>query len=86
MRQSSQYPNPKMVQWSEEDRCYVGQCPGVIGPCCHGDDASEVYSELCRIVDEWIEIMKQGEKKQGGKPSPVPLTGEHFFGSSPAAP
>ncbi|MBT8420117.1 MAG: hypothetical protein KJO08_04560 [Gammaproteobacteria bacterium] len=57
MMQSDQYP--KIVEWSEEDRCYVGQCPGIIGPCCHGDDKSKVYSELCRIVDEWIEIAKQ---------------------------
>ena len=25
----------KLVEWSEEDGAFVGQCPGVIGPCCH---------------------------------------------------
>jgi predicted RNase H-like HicB family nuclease len=48
----------KWVEWSDKDGCFVGQCPGIIGPCCHGDDETTVYAELCRIVDEWIEVMK----------------------------
>jgi predicted RNase H-like HicB family nuclease len=46
----------KLVEWSEEDGSFVGRCPGIIGPCCHGPDEVEVYRELCEIVDEWIEI------------------------------
>ena len=46
----------KIVKWSEDDRCFIGYCPGVIGPCCHGDDEVEVYRKLCEIVEEWIEI------------------------------
>lgn len=42
----------KIVEWSEEDGVFVGQCPGAIGPCCHGSDEAEVYRELCRIVEE----------------------------------
>ncbi len=49
----------KIVKWSDDDQCYIGYCPGVIGPCCHGDDEVEVYRELCEIVDEWIEIARQ---------------------------
>jgi hypothetical protein len=26
----------KIVEWSDEDGAFVGQCPGIIGPCCHG--------------------------------------------------
>lgn len=51
----------KIVKWSDEDQCYIGYCPGVIGPCCHGDDEVEVSRELCEIVDEWIEIARQRE-------------------------
>jgi predicted RNase H-like HicB family nuclease len=47
----------KIVEWSEEDQCFVGHCPGIIGPCCHGVDETEVYRELCEIVSEWIETM-----------------------------
>jgi predicted RNase H-like HicB family nuclease len=46
----------KIVEWSDEDGAVVGQCPGIIGPCCHGTDEVEVCRELCEIVAEWIEI------------------------------
>jgi len=49
----------KIVEWSEEERCFVGYCPGIIGRCCHGEDEVEVYRELCRIVAEWLEIARQ---------------------------
>ena len=52
----------KIVEWSEEDQCFIGYCRGVIGPCCHGDDEVEVHRELCRIVDEWLVIAHQENK------------------------
>lgn len=55
----------KWMEWSEEDGCFVGQCPGIIGRCCHGDDEAVVYAELCTIAREWIELMQQD-----GKPLP----------------
>jgi predicted RNase H-like HicB family nuclease len=60
----------KIVEWSDADGAFVGQCPGVIGPCCHGPDEAEVYRELCDIVDDWIALMKQD-----GKPLPPPTAG-----------
>jgi predicted RNase H-like HicB family nuclease len=45
----------KIVEWSDEDECFIGYCPGIIGPCCHGDDEVEVYRQLCEIVDELLE-------------------------------
>lgn len=62
----------KIVEWSEEDHCFVGQCPGVIGPCCHGTDEARVYAELCTIVDEWIAFWKRD-----GKPLPTPTIGKN---------
>jgi len=62
----------KIVEWSDEDQCFVGQCPGVIGPCCHGPDETQVYAELCEIVDEWIETMKAD-----GKILPPATAGTH---------
>lgn len=49
----------KIVEWSEEDGCYVGSIPGWIGKCCHGDDEEKVYKELSKILNEWIEIYEQ---------------------------
>lgn len=69
MNESARYI--KIVEWSEEDQCFIGQCPGIVGPCCHGDNEAEVYSELCKIVDEWIKVFKED-----GKPFPPPTAGQ----------
>lgn len=63
----------KIVEWSEADHCFIGQCPGIIGPCCHGDDEVAVYRELCDIVEEWLHLMQQD-----GKTPPPPTAGQHL--------
>ncbi len=60
MKDSARYL--KIVEWSEDDQCFIGQCPGLIGPCCHGDDETRVYAELCQIVEEWLDILKRDHK------------------------
>ena len=70
VKESSRYI--KLMEWSEEDECFVGQCPGIIGPCCHGADETEVYREVCQIVEEWI-----GNMKRDGKPLPPPTAGRN---------
>ena len=65
----------KIVEWSDEDETFVGQCPGVIGPCCHGPDEIEVYRELCAIVAEWVEIARQD-----GHTLPAPTAGTGVAG------
>jgi hypothetical protein len=42
-----------------EDRCYVGSSPGLIYGGCHGDDEKAVFDELCRIVEDAIELAKR---------------------------
>ena len=71
MNESARYI--KIVEWSDEDQSFVGQCPGIVGPCCHGADEVQVYAELCQIVDEWIEILKQD-----GRPLPPPTAGRNL--------
>ena len=61
MNRSANYV--KIVEWSDEDESFIGYCPGIIGPCCHGDDEIEVYRELCQIVDEWLEIAQKDNKE-----------------------
>lgn len=60
----------KIVEWSDEDAAFVGQCPGVIGPCCHGADEVAVYRELCEIVAEWLDLAERD-----GTPLPPPTAG-----------
>lgn len=71
MNESARYI--KLVEWSDEDGCFVGQCPGIVGKCCHGDDEAAVYAELCQIVDEWIANMKKL-----GKSLPPPTAGRNL--------
>jgi len=35
----------KIVEWSEDDRCYVGSVPGWIGKCCHGS-SEEIAADI----------------------------------------
>ncbi len=80
MKESDNYA--KVVEWSEEDGCYVGTAPGLIYGGCHGPDKQAVYEELCQIVDEAIELYKED-----GKPLPPPTAGtESEEGSRRAAP
>ena len=68
MKDSARYL--KIVEWSDEDGCYVGTVPGLIYGGCHGDDETKVYAELCEIVDEIIDLLKED-----GKPLPLPTAG-----------
>ncbi len=52
----------KLVEWSEEDQCYVGTCPGLMLGGIHGMNEAQVYKELCQAVEEWIKI--QGEDQE----------------------
>ena len=65
----------KLVEWSEEDQCYVGSSPGLIGPCCHGNDEANVYKQLCHIVEEWVEL-----HQKEGLPMPDSLISKSFSG------
>ena len=57
MKDSAKYV--KIVEWSDEDQCYVGSSPGLIFGGCHGDDEREVFGELCRIVEEVVELFRK---------------------------
>jgi predicted RNase H-like HicB family nuclease len=65
MKESARYR--KIVEWSEEDQCFVGSAPDLFLGGCHGPDERAVFDELCQIVEEWIEICKKD-----GTPLPPP--------------
>lgn len=71
MKESARYA--KIVEWSEEDGCYVGSAPGLIYGGCHGDDERDVFEELCTIVQEAIALYKAE-----GKELPPPTSGRDF--------
>ena len=73
MKVSDQYL--KIVEWSEEDQCYVGTCPGLMLGGIHGDDEAKVYKELCQAVEEWIEIYQEDQD-----PLPDSTAGKDYSG------
>ena len=69
MKENAKYI--KIVEWSEEDQCFVGSSPGLLWGGCHGDDEREVFEELQQIVEETIEIYQKE-----GRPLPPPTSGK----------
>ena len=65
----------KIVEWSDEDGCYVGTCPGLMLGGVHGDKEAKVYAELCQVVEEWIAI-----HAQDGAPMPPATAGRDYSG------
>lgn len=65
----------KIVEWSDEDKCFVGRIPGLAAGGVHGDDEAEVYRELCQVAEEWIELLERD-----GKPLPPPTAGKKYTG------
>ena len=71
MKESTRYA--KVVEWSDEDQCFVGSCPGLLYGGCHGDDEQNVFAELCQLVEETIEFYKSD-----GRPLPPPTAGKDY--------
>ena len=71
MKESARYA--KIVEWSDEDQCFVGSCPGLLFGGCHGDDEQTVFSKLCEIVEETLDLFKKE-----GRPLPRPTAGKDY--------
>ena len=56
MKDSARYI--KIVEWHEDDQCYVGSAPSLIYGGCHG----LVFEELCQIVNEALELHQSDGK------------------------
>ena len=65
----------KFVEWSDEDQCFIGRCPGLFDGGVHGDDEAKVYKELCEAVAEWIELLHKD-----GAPLPKATAGKFYSG------
>jgi hypothetical protein len=49
-------PHKKIVEWSEEDKAFIGSAPPIVGRCCHGDNEFAVFERLIDIVEDWEAI------------------------------
>lgn len=71
MNEESRYV--KIIEWSEEDKCFIGSCPELFYGGCHGSDERAVFDELCQIIRETVKLYKRDKKK-----IPLPLSGKEF--------
>jgi len=71
MKASTRYV--KIVEWSDEDQCYVGSAPGLLLGGCHGEDEQKVFKELCQIVEEAVQSYLDD-----GQPLPPPTAGRDY--------
>ncbi len=63
----------KIVEWSDDDNCFIGSCPELFYGGCHGMDQHAVFAELCQIVEETIELYRKD-----GRSMPGPLSGREL--------
>ena len=65
----------KVVEWSEEDQCYVGTAPGLIIGGVHGKSQEKVFKELCVVIEEAVATLRKE-----GKPLPPETANKDFSG------
>jgi predicted RNase H-like HicB family nuclease len=63
----------RLVEWSDEDRCFIGSCPELFYGGCHGDDPRAVFDELCHMIEEAVELYRRDRRSL-----PSPLSGKDF--------
>ena len=71
MKDSARYV--KLVEWSDEDQCYLGSAPGLTYGGCRGPDEKGVFEDLCSIVEEVISLYSRDNK-----PLPPPTSGRDY--------
>ena len=72
MTESARYI--KIVEWSDEDDCYIGSSPGLFIGGCHGNDERDVFDNLCTLVEEMIDLYKRH-----GNPLPPPTANQNLI-------
>ena len=73
MKKRNQYL--RVVEWSEEDQCFIGRVPGLAMGGVHGKNEAKVYEKLGSLIDEWIEI-----HEADGVPLPPATAGKKYSG------
>jgi predicted HicB family RNase H-like nuclease len=54
-QQSARYA--KFVEWSDEEKCFVGHCPELMAGGVHGGDEATVYAGLCQAAEEKVALI-----------------------------
>jgi predicted HicB family RNase H-like nuclease len=73
MKKRNQYL--RVVEWSEDDQCFIGRVPGLALGGVHGKNEAKVYEQLGTLIDEWIAI-----HESDGEPLPPATAGRKYSG------
>jgi predicted HicB family RNase H-like nuclease len=65
----------KIVEWSDEDKCYVGTAPGLMIGGVHGKNQKKVFGQLCEAIEEAIQILRKE-----GRPFPAATANKKYSG------
>ena len=66
---------PRLIEWSDEDRAFVGSAPPLVGQCCHGKTEVDVATRLAIIVDDLVQDVLDGKM-----PAPKDDPGKTYSG------
>ncbi len=66
---------PRLIEWSDEDRAFVGSAPPLVGQCCHGKTEADVATQLAIIVDDLVQDVLDGKM-----PAPKDEPGKTYSG------
>ncbi len=44
-----------LIEWSEEDGCFIGSAYPLVGQCCHGETRAEVTARLEVIIEDLLD-------------------------------
>lgn len=58
---------PHIIEWSDENRCYVGEIPSMPGCIATGDTIEETKAELEAARLEWIDEKKRLAAEKSSK-------------------
>ncbi|MEX1117782.1 MAG: toxin-antitoxin system HicB family antitoxin [Terrimicrobiaceae bacterium] len=53
----------KVVEWSDEDGCFVGRVPALGYGGVHGPDRSQVFEEICQVAEEIVALRLEDGRK-----------------------
>ncbi len=65
----------KIVEWSDDDGCYIGTAPGLMIGGVHGKNQKKVFDKLCTAVEEAIQILRTE-----GRPLPATTVNKRYSG------
>jgi DNA-binding transcriptional regulator YiaG len=58
----------RVVEWSDEDQCFVGRCPELFLGGCHGADAEAVDGRLRAII---ADVLRDYRQERQSPPPPA---------------